>query len=300
MELREYRPEDCREMAELFYETVHTVNRRDYTEGQVMAWAPGMPDLEQWNRSFLEHYTLVAWEGGKIAGFGDIDRTGYLDRLYVHKDFQGKGIATAICERLEQHFQVDRITTHASITARPFFEGRGYRAVREQQVERRGEWLTNFVMEKVMERSREVVCREKGIAYCGLACCLCEEQEACAGCRNGGCGDRERCGLYHCCRKKGLEGCWECGKFPCEEPMLKTARVRAFGRFAREYGMEALMDALEMNVEQGIVYHYADQLAGDYDRLETEERVLELLMEGCRLVGKTADRAPSGLREEKR
>ena len=82
--------------------------------------------------------------------------------------------------------------------------------------------------------------------------------------------------------------------------MLKTARVRAFGRFAREYGMEALMDALEMNVEQGIVYHYADQLAGDYDRLETEERVLELLMEGCRLVGKTADRAPSGLREEKR
>ena len=61
MELREYRPEDCREMAELFYDTVHTVNRRDYTEAQVMAWAPGVPDLEQWNRSFLEHYTLVAW-----------------------------------------------------------------------------------------------------------------------------------------------------------------------------------------------------------------------------------------------
>ena len=31
MELREYRPEDCREMAELFYETVHTVNPVSYT-----------------------------------------------------------------------------------------------------------------------------------------------------------------------------------------------------------------------------------------------------------------------------
>ena len=35
-----------------------------------------------------------------------------------------------------------------SITARPFFERRGYRVVREQQVERQGIMLTNFVMIK--------------------------------------------------------------------------------------------------------------------------------------------------------
>ena len=40
------------------------------------------------------------------------------------------------------------VTTHASITARPFFEKRGYRVVKEQQVERHGVLLTNFVMEK--------------------------------------------------------------------------------------------------------------------------------------------------------
>ena len=40
------------------------------------------------------------------------------------------------------------VTTHASITARPFFEARGYRVVRQQQVERQGVALTNFVMEK--------------------------------------------------------------------------------------------------------------------------------------------------------
>ena len=153
VELREYRPEDCREMGELFLDTVRTVNRRDYTEEETKAWAPGLPDLERWNRSFLDHYTLVAWEDGWIAGFGDIDRTGYLDRLYVGRDFQGRGIATAICGRLEEHFPVERVTVCASITARPFFEGRGYRVVRSQKVLRRGVYLTNFVMEKRLGES---------------------------------------------------------------------------------------------------------------------------------------------------
>ena len=72
----------------------------------------------------------------------------YLDRLYVHKDYQHRGVATAICDALEQNNKATELTTHASITARPFFEKRGYTVVREQQVERRGELLTNFVMRK--------------------------------------------------------------------------------------------------------------------------------------------------------
>lgn len=37
MEIRTYQPADCKEMAELFYNTVHTVNARDYTEPQLDA-----------------------------------------------------------------------------------------------------------------------------------------------------------------------------------------------------------------------------------------------------------------------
>lgn len=148
MEYRAYVPDDCEELADLFYNTVHSVNARDYTEAQLAAWATGTVDLESWNRSFLEHYTLVAVDGTVIAGFGDIDGTGYLDRLFVHQDYQGMGIAAALCDRLEAHCPNSLITTHASLTARPFFEKRGYRVVKRQQVERSGELLTNFVMEK--------------------------------------------------------------------------------------------------------------------------------------------------------
>ena len=92
---------------------------------------------------------IAVWEG-KIAGFGDMAEGGYMDRLYVHKDFQRQGVATALCEALEQAAGTAAIRTHASLTARGFFEKRGYRLVREQQVERRGVLLTNFVMEKII------------------------------------------------------------------------------------------------------------------------------------------------------
>ena len=149
MLLREYQASDCKEITELFYNTVHTVNAKDYTEAQLDVWATGQVDLEKWNQSLQEHYSIVAIENEIIVGFGDIDKTGYLDRLFVHADYQGKGIATAICDQLE-HAVHGEITTHASITAKPFFEKRGYKVVEEQQVEKQGIFLTNFRMEKQM------------------------------------------------------------------------------------------------------------------------------------------------------
>ena len=116
---------------------------------QLNAWATGKVDLTEWDASFLRHKTVVAVEGAAIVGFGDMDCSGYLDRLYVHKDCQRRGIASAICDALEMSAPGRRITTHASIAAKPFFLHRGYHVVKEQEVMRHGVVLTNFVMEKV-------------------------------------------------------------------------------------------------------------------------------------------------------
>ena len=154
MQLREYTPSDCAQLAELFYQTVHSVNAQDYTSEQLDAWATGEVDLQAWDKSFRTHKTIVATENGEIVGFGDMDESGYLDRLYVHKDHQGQGVASAICDELERFAAGKTLTTHASITAKPFFQHRGYCAVREQKVIRRGVALTNFVMEKQPERTK--------------------------------------------------------------------------------------------------------------------------------------------------
>lgn len=91
MILRKYAPEDCGQLAELFYHTVHTVNAADYSPEHPDAWAAGCVDLAAWNRSFLEHFTVVAMEGETKVGFGDIDSSGYLDMLYGHAEYQGQG-----------------------------------------------------------------------------------------------------------------------------------------------------------------------------------------------------------------
>ena len=64
------------------------------------------------------------------------------------KVYQRQGVASAICDELEQAVNVDTIVTHASITAKPFFEQRRYNVIKEQQVVRKGIALTNYVMEK--------------------------------------------------------------------------------------------------------------------------------------------------------
>ena len=127
MELCAYREEDGPLLAALFYDTVHTVNAGDYTPEQLAAWAPDGRDLKAWDRSFRDHIALVAEEQGIIVGFADLDPTAeYLDRLYVHRSFQGRGVGTALCAALEGYALscgAQRIETHASITARPFLRG---------------------------------------------------------------------------------------------------------------------------------------------------------------------------------
>lgn len=122
--------------------------------------------------------------------------------------------------------------------------------------------------------------REKGIAYCGLACCLCSHNETCAGCRNEGCKDKDWCKNFICCREKGIAGCWECSEFPCSGSMLDKIRIRAFARFIKEYGEERLLDCVERNEKAGLSYHYEGELSGDYDKPSTEEEIMQLIMNG--------------------
>lgn len=146
MIIREYKSADCQAVSALFYETVHSVNAKDYTTQQLFAWAKQPDSLAARREDLAAQRTLIAELAHKTVGFGSIDGSGYLDLLFVHKDYQRQGIATALCDELEKGFPV--IRTHASITAKPFFEKRGYKIVKAQEVERAGIRLRNFEMIK--------------------------------------------------------------------------------------------------------------------------------------------------------
>ncbi len=120
--------------------------------------------------------------------------------------------------------------------------------------------------------------RELGIARCGLACCLCSENERCAGC--GQCADRESCENRRCSMEKGLAGCWECPE-DCRKGLLARGKPYGFTRFAGLYGVKALLDCLEANEKRGVVYH-RQGIIGDYDECSSIAELFRLIETGER------------------
>lgn len=122
--------------------------------------------------------------------------------------------------------------------------------------------------------------RELGIARCGLACCLCSKGESCGGCKSNGCAGANGCYNRKCSTEKGWNGCYDCGSM-CREGILGKIKPYAFSLFARRYGTEALMDCLQNNEKNGIVYH-RQGIIGDYDGFEDAETLIEFIRTGIR------------------
>lgn len=144
--------QDIPQMKELFRSTVLCVNLKDYTQEEAEDWASCGDSEEHWKELLSKHDYIAALDKrGAIIGFSSINSDGYLHSMFVHKDWQGKGIATLLLAEVERRAHglgVAKVWSEVSITARPFFEKRGYRVVKEQQAKAKRLFLTNFVMEK--------------------------------------------------------------------------------------------------------------------------------------------------------
>lgn len=82
--VEKYSPSDLKAIMLLFYDTVHSINAKDYTQEQLTAWTSNI-DKAIWNKSFLDNYTYVAKVGNIVVGFGDIEKTGYLNIVVSHE-----------------------------------------------------------------------------------------------------------------------------------------------------------------------------------------------------------------------
>ena len=145
---------DTVELKQLFQNTVLAINRRDYSQAEVEDWASCGDNLANIKDMIKTHYFIVAVnQQSEIVGFSSITPQGYLHSMFVHKDFQGKGIAIMLLNEIEQYAITNgivRITSEVSLTARPFFEKRGYIVEEEQKRKANQLSLTNFWMAKQM------------------------------------------------------------------------------------------------------------------------------------------------------
>ncbi|ENK2108635.1 GNAT family N-acetyltransferase [Vibrio alginolyticus] len=149
--VRDYRESDASELWKVFYNTVHRINIRDYSEAQVNAWAPDSFSADVWQQKMNSISPFIAEVDGQIVGYAALQRSGLIDHFFCHNGYQGQGIGLCLMHHVlsvGQSWEISRYYSEVSITARPFYEKFGFKVVSEQVVEIRGQKLRNFVMEK--------------------------------------------------------------------------------------------------------------------------------------------------------
>jgi len=179
--IRPYRADDLPALAALFHRAVHAIPDELYGPTEREHWAPSPPEPDRWTERFAAAPPVVAIVEGAIAGFMTLEPDGHLAMAYVDPALQRRGVASALLTHLEaraEELRLGRLFAEVSLAARPFFERRGFRVVRPNEVAREGRALANWIMDKrtiaLGDRGRIFVIGNSGAGKSTLAEALAE------------------------------------------------------------------------------------------------------------------------------
>ena len=134
MIIRRFTEQDAKAVSELIVCTIRISNTRDYPAELMEELVRTETPEHVLQRASWTHF-YVAEEAGRIIGCGAIgpywgrEDESSLFTIFVHPDYQGKGIGRAVVEKLEQDefaLRARRIEIPASITGLPFYQKMGY------------------------------------------------------------------------------------------------------------------------------------------------------------------------------
>lgn len=147
MYISDFKIEMSSEILSLMINTIKTINSNDYNSEQIESWSN--IDREAFIKNIhLKSLVMVKENSKEIIGFLNIDDSGYINHLFTHKDYQKRGIAGALIDEVEKRYTFKKLSTDASITAKPFFISKGFTVIKENKVLLRKQEFTNYSMTK--------------------------------------------------------------------------------------------------------------------------------------------------------
>lgn len=147
--IRPFQSSDLSAIIQLFKEAVAAINIRHYSAEQIAVWTD--VDPAKWQTKLEKMIVFVAEIDSTIVGFADLTREGYLDHLYVHKEYQARWVSLHLFKAIEKaarELGLTKLTTDCSITAKVPAERMGFKVLKEQIVEKNGMKFINYHMEK--------------------------------------------------------------------------------------------------------------------------------------------------------
>ncbi len=137
-------------MRAVFYSSVHTLAAAFYTPEQLQAWAPAVDDPQQWRARLERNRPWVAVLEGQVAGFADLQASGFIDHFFVAAASAGRGVGTRLMAHVQQQARqqaIGVVVADVSLAAQGFFARAGFGVVARQEVCLRSQTLTNIHMQ---------------------------------------------------------------------------------------------------------------------------------------------------------
>lgn len=153
MYIRSAYPTEIGALSNLVYTSVHTLCADDYTPSELDAWAPKKMDMKKFAASLFRCRNWVMVHERQIVGFINVEKDGYVNRLFTHPAYINRGVASALLKTAEgwaKKHGLRRMRLSASKTGCEFYKNRGYRIVDMEIVEKKGVRFENPIMEKML------------------------------------------------------------------------------------------------------------------------------------------------------
>ena len=151
IQVRQATLEDLPYITSLFRDTIVHINSKDYSDKQITVWSSAANDIDKWEERIKNSYFLVAEYRGIIAGFAYLTKGYFFEGLFVHKDYQHKGIGSHLMRIIEskvisEGYEV--IKSDINITALEFFENHYYDVDKKQLKNFKGMNFQNYLVSK--------------------------------------------------------------------------------------------------------------------------------------------------------
>ncbi len=153
IELRAVQPGDGPALRAVFESAIRGTARRDYSQLQVDTWAPRDYDPATWALRVQGIRPFVALVDGRVAGYADLQASGYIDHFYVAAEAGGRGVGGRLMRRIlarADELGLGELASHVSITAQPFFAHFGFEVVEHRVVDVRGVEMRNAAMRRIL------------------------------------------------------------------------------------------------------------------------------------------------------
>jgi len=141
----------------VFHSSVHQLASRYYTAEQVAAWAPDSYDHQEWFEQIARLQPFVALVGERIAGYADLQSSGYIDHFFVAGSFAGQGVGNTLMQHIHSAADsqsISKLFADVSLSAEGFFGAHGFVVETRRVVVVRGVEMRNARMSKDLRRDR--------------------------------------------------------------------------------------------------------------------------------------------------